>query len=140
MITLSPYWMLQALIWESVSGEKIDPDEAAIIHKRFWMLKTVPLKTLRDALCDILLGENAMLVMLEYRDVIRAIIPELPQLYYESAVRAATNPKRRKLNDKLARLLLYVDPSSRNEVLGRLCFDEQTKLDVLSKVGDTVVK
>lgn len=139
MITLSPYWMLQALIWESVSGE-FDPDETAIIHKRFWMLKTVPLETLRNALCDILLGENATQVMLEYRDVIRMIIPELPFLFYESAACAATNPKYDKLNDKLARLLLYVDPSSRGKVLDRLCFDEQTKLTILSKVGDVVVK
>ena len=69
--------ILRALRFSSVYGFDIDYYTALAIHKNVRLLDRISAERIRAELCKILSGKNVLKILLDYPDVITAIIPEL---------------------------------------------------------------
>lgn len=69
--------ILRALRFASTYGFKIEPETAAAIHRNKNLLKNISAERIRTELCKLLCGEGVLDILLEYKDVMAVIIPEL---------------------------------------------------------------
>ena len=69
--------ILRALRFSSVYGFDIDYYTALAIHKNVRLLDRISAERICTELCKILSGKNVLKILLDYTDVITAIIPEL---------------------------------------------------------------
>ena len=69
--------ILRTLRFSSVYGFDIDYYTALAIHKNVRLLDNISAERINAELCKILSGKNVLKILLDYRDVITAIIPEL---------------------------------------------------------------
>lgn len=69
--------ILRALRFASTYGFKIEPETAAAIHRNNDLLKNISAERIQSELCKMLCGEGILDILLEYKDVIAVIIPEL---------------------------------------------------------------
>lgn len=69
--------ILRALRFSSVYGFDIDYYTALAIHKNVRLLDNISAERINAELCKILSGKNVLKILLDYPDVITAIIPEL---------------------------------------------------------------
>lgn len=69
--------ILRALRFASTYGFKIEEKTSAAIHRNKHLLKNVSAERIQSELCKILCGEGVLDILLEYKDVIAEIIPEL---------------------------------------------------------------
>ena len=69
--------ILRALRFASTYGFKIERKTATAIHRNKELLKNISAERIREELCKLLCGEGVLDILLEYKDVIAVIIPEL---------------------------------------------------------------
>lgn len=69
--------ILRALRFASTYGFKIEEETAAAIHRNKDLLKNISAERIRSELCKLLCGEGVLDILLEYKDVMTVIIPEL---------------------------------------------------------------
>lgn len=69
--------IMRALRFASTYGFRIEENTAAAIHRNKDLLKNISAERIRSELCKLLVGEGALDILLEYKDVIAVIIPEL---------------------------------------------------------------
>lgn len=69
--------ILRALRFAATYGFKIEDETAAAIHRNKELLKNISAERIRSELCKMLCGEGVLDILLEYKDVIAVIIPEL---------------------------------------------------------------
>lgn len=69
--------IMRALRFASTYGFEIEPKTAAAIHRNKDLLRNISAERIRDELCKILCGKGVLNILLEYRDVMAVIIPEL---------------------------------------------------------------
>jgi tRNA nucleotidyltransferase (CCA-adding enzyme) len=69
--------ILRALRFASTYGFKIEEETAAAIHRNKDLLKNVSAERIRTELCKMLCGEGVLDILLEYKDIMAVIIPEL---------------------------------------------------------------
>lgn len=71
--------LLRAIRFAANYGFIIDGSTADSIHRNVDLLKNVSVERITSELCKTLLGEGVLQVLLDYKDVVCAIIPELKQ-------------------------------------------------------------
>lgn len=69
--------ILRALRFASTYGFKIEEKAAAAIHRNKELLKNVSAERIQSELCKMLCGQGVLDILLEYKDVMAVIIPEL---------------------------------------------------------------
>lgn len=69
--------ILRALRFASTYGFAIEEKTAMAIHRNKDLLKNISAERIRSELCKLLCGEGVLDILLEYKDVITVIIPEL---------------------------------------------------------------
>lgn len=69
--------IMRALRFASTYGFKIEEKTAAAIHKNKDLLVNISAERIQSELCKLLCGEGVLDILLEYRDVMAVIIPEL---------------------------------------------------------------
>lgn len=69
--------ILRALRFASTYGFKIEEKTAYSIHKNKSLLRRISAERIRDELCKMLCGDGVLNILLEYKDVMAVIIPEL---------------------------------------------------------------
>lgn len=69
--------ILRALRFSSVLGFEIDQETSDSIHKNAYLLNNVSKERIASELLKLLCGDNIVDILLNYRDVIAVIIPEL---------------------------------------------------------------
>ena len=69
--------ILRALRFASTYGFKIEEKTAAAIHRNKKLLKNISAERIQSELCKLLCGKGAIDILLEYKDVMAVIIPEL---------------------------------------------------------------
>lgn len=69
--------ILRALRFASTYGFKIEEKTAAAIHRNKELLRYISAERIQSELCKLLCGPGALDILLEYRDVMAVIIPEL---------------------------------------------------------------
>ena len=69
--------IMRALRFASTYGFKIEEKTAAAIHRNKDLLKNISAERIRSELCKLLCGEGVLDILLEYKDVMAVIIPEL---------------------------------------------------------------
>lgn len=69
--------ILRALRFASTYGFKIEEKTAKAIHRHKDLLKNISAERIRSELCKLLCGDGVLDILLEYKDVIAVIIPEL---------------------------------------------------------------
>lgn len=110
--------ILRALRFASMYGFKIEEKTAAAIHRNKELLKNISAERIRSELCKMLCGEGVLGILLEYKDVMAVIIPELGpcigfeqnNLYhkydiYDHIAHAVANYKGTDISIKMALLL-----------------------------------
>lgn len=110
--------ILRALRFSSVYGFCIEDTTSQAIHAHSNLLKNIAAERINSELCELLLGDSASSVLLEYSDVISKIIPQLSPCIgfdqnnrfhqytvYEHIVRAVENYPGQDLVTKLTLLL-----------------------------------
>ena len=110
--------ILRALRFASTYGFKIEEKTAAAIHRNKDLLKNISAERIRDELCKMLCGKGVLDILLEYKDVIAVIIPELEpcigfdqnnpyHIYdvYDHIAHAVANYKGSNISIKMALLL-----------------------------------
>jgi tRNA nucleotidyltransferase (CCA-adding enzyme) len=69
--------IMRALRFASTYGFKIEEKTAKAIHRNKYLLKNISAERIRSELCKLLCGEGVLDILLEYKDVMAVIIPEL---------------------------------------------------------------
>ena len=69
--------ILRALRFASTYGFKIEEKTAAAIHRNRELLKNISAERIQSELCKMLCGPGVLDILLEYKDVMAVIIPEL---------------------------------------------------------------
>ena len=69
--------ILRALRFSSVLGFSIEPETAAAIHARKERIRYVAMERIATELLKLLCGKDVCRVLLEYRDVLAVVLPEL---------------------------------------------------------------
>lgn len=69
--------IMRALRFASTYGFKIEEKTAAAIHRNKDLLKNISAERIRSELCKLLCGESVLDILMEYKDVMAVIIPEL---------------------------------------------------------------
>lgn len=111
-------YILKALHFSSVYGFSIEKNTAFAVYNNKELVSFVPSERAREELCHILLGKNAVNVLLNYSDVVACMIPEIAPCIgfdqnnrfhaytvYEHSVRAVDAYKGSNINVKMALLL-----------------------------------
>lgn len=110
--------ILRALRFAATYGFKIEAETAAAIHRNKELLKNISAERIQSELCKMLCGKGILDILLEYKDVMAAIIPELGPCIgfeqrnkyhkydvYEHTVRAVAGYKGNDISIKMALLL-----------------------------------
>jgi tRNA nucleotidyltransferase (CCA-adding enzyme) len=69
--------ILRALRFASTYGFRIEEKTAAAIHRNKDLLKNISAERIQSELCKMLCGKGVLDILLEYKDVMTVIIPEL---------------------------------------------------------------
>lgn len=69
--------IMRALRFASTYGFRIEEKTAAAIHRNKDLLKNISAERIQSELCKMLCGDGVLNVLLEYKDVMAVIIPEL---------------------------------------------------------------
>lgn len=69
--------ILRALRFASTYGFTIERETADAIHRNSDLLKSISAERIQSELCKMLCGEGVLDILLEYKDVMEVIIPEL---------------------------------------------------------------
>lgn len=69
--------LMRAIRFASNYGFTIEPNTAASIHRNVALLKNISVERINTELCKILCGDGVLQILLDYKDVICEIIPEL---------------------------------------------------------------
>lgn len=69
--------ILRALRFAATYGFRIEEKTAAAIHRNKDLLKNISAERIRSELCKLLCGEGVLDILMEYKDVMAVIIPEL---------------------------------------------------------------
>lgn len=69
--------IMRALRFASTYGFKIEEETAAAIHRNKELLKNISAERIQTELCKMLCGKGVLDILLEYKDVMAVIIPEL---------------------------------------------------------------
>lgn len=69
--------ILRAMRFASTYGFKIEEKTAEAIHRNKDLLRNISAERIQSELCKMLVGEGVLDILLEYKDVITVIIPEL---------------------------------------------------------------
>lgn len=69
--------ILRALRFASTYGFTIEEETAAAIHRNKELLKNISAERIREELCKMLCGKGVLDILLEYKDIMAVIIPEL---------------------------------------------------------------
>lgn len=157
--------ILRALRFASMYGFKIEEETAAAIHRHKDLLKNVSAERIQSELTKLLCGEGVLDILLEYRDVMAVIIPELEpcvgfeqnnpfHLYtvYDHIAHAVDNYKGDDISIKMALLLhdigkpeCYTEDHNGGHFHGhsvpsmRIAKDVMTRLKFDAKTRDEVV-
>lgn len=110
--------ILRALRFASAYGFRIEDGTAAAIHRNKELLKNISAERIREELAKMLCGEGVLDILLEYKDVISVIIPELKPCIgfeqnnpyhkydvYDHIAHAVSNYKGNDISVKMALLL-----------------------------------
>lgn len=73
--------ILRALRFSSVLGFEIEEETKKSIFKNRWLLRYVSRERIRDELLKLISGENAKSVLLEYKEIIAVIVPEVRRMF-----------------------------------------------------------
>ncbi len=73
--------ILRALRFASVLGFQIEKSTAESIHRHEDWLQNISAERIQSEFCKVLFGEHVLDVLLEFRDVIGIIIPEMEQCF-----------------------------------------------------------
>lgn len=73
--------ILRALRFSSALGFEIEEKTKKSIFKNRWLLRYVSRERIRDELLKLLSGENAKSVLLEYKEIIAVIVPEVRRMF-----------------------------------------------------------
>ena len=127
--------IMRAIRFASVYGFSIDSDTAAAIHNRASLLQNIAAERIREELCKLLGGKNALEVLLAYRDVMAVIFPEMAdKTAYERAARAVSLYRGEDICVRMALLLQGLSDMSADKadgVMRRLKFDNKTRRDTV---------
>lgn len=69
--------LLRALRFASTYGFKIDGETSESIHRNISLLENISAERINSELCKILCGNGVLQILLEYKDVVCKILPEL---------------------------------------------------------------
>ena len=69
--------ILRALRFASTYGFKIEADTAAAIHRNKKLLNNISAERIQSELCKMLCGKGVLDILLNYKDIMAVIIPEL---------------------------------------------------------------
>lgn len=69
--------IMRALRFASTYGFRIEKETAAAIHRNKDLLKNISAERIQSELCKMLCGKGVLDILLEYKDVMSVIIPEL---------------------------------------------------------------
>lgn len=157
--------IMRALRFASTYGFKIEEETAAAIHRNKDLLKNISAERIQAELTKMLCGEGVLDILLEYRDVMAVIIPELEpcvgfnqnnpyHLYtvYDHIAHAVDNYKGTDISIKMALLLhdigkpeCYTEDHNGGHFHGhsvnsmRIAKDVMTRLKFDAKTRDEVV-
>lgn len=73
--------ILRALRFSSVLGFEIEEKTKKSIFKNRWLLRYVSRERIRDELLKLLSGKNAKSVLLDYKEIIAVIVPEVRRMF-----------------------------------------------------------
>ncbi|MCC8192245.1 MAG: HD domain-containing protein [Ruminococcus sp.] len=74
--------ILRALRFSSVSGFGIEKETKRSIYKNRWLLRYISRERIRDELLKLLCGKNVKSVLLEYKEIIAVVLPEVRRMFY----------------------------------------------------------
>ncbi len=74
--------ILRALRFSSTSGFGIEKETKRSIYKNRWLLRYISRERIRDELLKLLCGKNVKSILLEYKEIIAVVLPEVRRMFY----------------------------------------------------------
>lgn len=147
--------ILRALRFASTYGFKIEPGTASAIHRNSHLLKNISAERIQSELTKMLCGDGILDILMEYKDVMEVIIPELKPCIgfdqrnkfhkydvYEHSVRAVDAYRGDDISIKMALLLhdigkprcFTIDAMNEGHFYGHAVDSNHIALDVMSRL------